>query len=139
MPLPKQLPVALLLIAAISSLHAQRTTTHNNEMNNNTTGCATLNSSHVGVTSCQAAFPGAQDDSSAGTDNNNSPNSPIFNQTVNTVAFDAAPGNIADFTFDGVDIHHLVSQRILVLFTVTINRGRPVPAPWIAGENYLLA
>jgi hypothetical protein len=104
----RRLLVIFLLVTTFHSLQAQRVTTLNNETNNNTTGCTTQNSSHVGVTSCQASFSGASDDSSAGTDNNNSPNSPIFNQTVNTVTFDAAPGNVADFTFDGVDIHNLI-------------------------------
>src|SRR5205823_1819360 len=60
------LGMAALLLAAISA-QAQRTTTHTDETSNNTTGCATPTSSYVGTTSCQANFPGANDDSSAGT------------------------------------------------------------------------
>jgi len=89
----------LALVIMISSAQAQRTTTLTDETSNNTSGCASTNSSYVGTTSCQAIFPGAKDDSSAGSDQN---------AGANTVTFDAAPSNLADFTHDGVDIHNLV-------------------------------
>src|SRR6476620_4758654 len=90
--------IALLLLAALTS-QAQRTTTHTDETSNNTTGCAASNASYVGTTSCQANFPGANDDASAGTDRN---------AGANTVVFDAVPKNLADFSHDNVDIHKLV-------------------------------
>lgn len=77
----------LLLVVALTS-QAQRTTTHTDETSNNTTGCGTPTSSYVGTTSCQANFPGANDDASAGTDRN---------AGANTVTFDAVPKNLADF------------------------------------------
>lgn len=82
--------------------------TVNNETNNNTSGCNSPTATYVGLTSCQANFAGAKDDSSAGTDNNNAPNNPTPNQVVDTVTFTAVPKNVADFTDDGVDIHSLV-------------------------------
>lgn len=91
--------VAVLLLLATLVSQAQRTTTHTDETSNNTTGCATPTSSYVGTTSCQANFPGANDDSSAGTDQN---------AGANTVVFDAVPKNLADFSHDNVDIHALV-------------------------------
>ena len=95
-------------VLASTMIQAQRPTTFSDEANNNTTGCAAQNSCYVGPTSCQANFPGANDDSSAGSDQNNSPFSPVANQVVNTVTFDAAPSNLGDFTHDGIDIHNLV-------------------------------
>lgn len=88
----------LLLIVTLTS-QAQRTTTHTDETSNNTTGCATPTASYVGTTSCQANFPGANDNGSAGTDQN---------AGANTVTFDAVPQNLADFSHDNVDIHKLV-------------------------------
>src|SRR4029077_17995028 len=82
--------------------------TVNNETNNNTSACSSPTAGYVGATSCQANFPGARDDSSAGTDNNNAPNNPTPNQVVDTVTFAAIPKNVADFADDGVDIHNLV-------------------------------
>jgi hypothetical protein len=63
------------------------------------TGCTTPTASYVGTTSCQADFPGANDNASAGTDQN---------AGANTVTFDAVPKNLADFSHDNVDIHKLV-------------------------------
>ncbi len=91
--------VAGLLLAAALTSQAQRTTTHTDETSNNTTGCGTPTSIYVGTTSCQANFPGANDDASAGTDRN---------AGANTVTFDAVPKNLADFSHDNVDIHKLV-------------------------------
>jgi hypothetical protein len=92
------LSMAALVFAAVNA-QAQRTTTHSDETSNNTTGCATPTSSYVGTTSCQTNFPGANDDSSAGADGN---------AGANTVVFDVAPKNLADFSHDNVDIHKLV-------------------------------
>jgi hypothetical protein len=89
--------LALIFVAVASQ--AQRTTTHADEINNNTTGCATPTSIYVGTTSCAANFPGANDDASAGTDRN---------AGANTVVFDVVPKNLADFSHDNVDIHKLV-------------------------------
>ncbi len=98
--------VAGLLLAAALTSQAQRTTTHTDETSNNTTGCGTPTSIYVGTTSCQANFPGANDDASAGTDRN---------AGANTVTFDAVPKNLADFSHDNVDIHKLVYSGFGVL------------------------
>jgi len=91
--------VVALLIAFSLTSQAQRTTTHSDETRNNTSACSSPTASYVGTTSCAADFPGANDDSSAGTDQI---------AGANTVVFDAVPKNVADFTHDNVDIHSLV-------------------------------
>jgi hypothetical protein len=96
------LVVAMLLTAM--SVQAQRTTTHTDETSNNTTACGTPTASYVSPTtivktSCQADFPGANDDATAGSDQNIG---------ANTISFDPAPKNVADFAHDNVDIHALV-------------------------------
>src|SRR5437588_10125604 len=98
-----RLLVFLLSLFVAMSSQAQRTTTHTDETSNNTTGCAMAASSYVGTTSCVAGadFPGANDDASAGTDRN---------VGANTIVFDAAPKNLADFSHDNVDIHQLVDN-----------------------------
>jgi hypothetical protein len=101
----KTLFTVLLLLTSCGAW-AQHTV--NNETNNNTSGCSSPTATYVGATSCQANFPGARDDSSAGNDQNNAPFSPVAGQVVDTVTFAAVPKNIADFTDDGVDIHNLV-------------------------------
>ena len=83
-------------------LHAQIPHTVHNDTFNNTSGCAAQNAASVGTTSCQANFPGATDVCSP------TPNSPNCNPGANTVMFDLAPTNLADFADDGVDIHSLV-------------------------------
>src|SRR5437016_14566761 len=87
------------LLVMVSAAQAQRRTTYPDETRNNTSGCLNPISSYVGATSCQADFPGANDDASAGNDRN---------AGANTIAFDAAPSNLGDFSHDGVDIHNLV-------------------------------
>src|SRR5215510_6744289 len=83
--------------------------TVNNEKNNNTSGCSSPTATYVGATSCQADFPGANDNlTDAGHDQNSIPDNPIPNQIVDTVTFAAVPKNVADFADDGVDIHNLV-------------------------------
>jgi len=88
----------------VTTAYAQRTTTHSDETSNNTTACGTPTASYVSPstsvkTSCQADFPGANDDATAGPDQNIG---------ANTISFDPAPKNIADFAHDNVDIHALV-------------------------------
>jgi hypothetical protein len=110
--LSASLLVSALLIPLIAQ--AQRTTTRSDETNNNTSACAPQSASYVDPAGprCLANFPGAKDDGSAGSDNNNfctqSTCNPTPNQIVDTVTFDAAPTNLGDFAHDGVDIHNLV-------------------------------
>ena len=109
--------IALLLLAALTS-QAQRTTTHTDETSNNTTGCAASNASYVGTTSCQANFPGANDDASAGTDRNTG---------ANTVTFDAVPKNVADFA--SFMLRHLI---------IPLNKDKSLPEKKRTGNvNYM--
>lgn len=94
---------SIFIVAGIlsSQLFAQHSV--HNDTFNNTSGCAANNAASVGSTSCGAVFPGATDVCSPAPGN-----SPNCNTGANTVMFDLAPTNLADFTDDNVDIHSLV-------------------------------